>query len=120
MTRPLSQQYPPQVRFLWLDHIISRLIVVLLSLLDSQTHALEELQIACGDGAELNEMTLAGFSDTLGSATHLNLITLHSAKSLEFAAVIMMGLEQGRLPGYGLNTVEAKREPRRLFYVGLT
>jgi len=90
-----------------------------LSLTDERL-ALEELKTACGDGAELNEMTLAGFSGTLGSATHLNLITLHSAKSLEFAAVIMMGLEQGRIPSYGVNTVEAKREPRRLFYVGLT
>lgn len=90
-----------------------------LSLTDERL-ALEELHTACGEDGELKGMTLAGFSGTLGSATHLNLITLHSAKSLEFAIVIMMGLEQGRLPGYGLNTQEAKREPRRLFYVGLT
>ena len=32
----------------------------------------------------------------------------------------MIGLEQGRLPNFALTTEDAKREPRRLFYVGLT
>jgi len=82
--------------------------------------ALEELRAACGEGADLNGITIGGFSGTLGSPTHLNLITLHSAKGLEFAAVIMIGLEQGRLPNFALTTEDAKREPRRLFYVGLT
>ena len=34
--------------------------------------------------------------------------------------VFMLGLEQGVIPGYGETTPALKREPRRLFYVGLT
>lgn len=48
------------------------------------------------------------------------LITLHSAKGLEFDAVIMMGMDQGKIPSWAAKTPESKREPRRLFYVGLT
>lgn len=75
---------------------------------------------ACAKGGKLADLTLAGFSGQTGSPKHLNLITLHSAKGLEFDVVIMMGMEQGRLPSWSATTVEAKREPRRLFYVGLT
>ena len=55
----------------------------------------------------------------MGSADHLKLITLHSAKGLEFDMVCMMGLDQGIIP-WANQSAEAKREPRRLFYVGLT
>jgi DNA helicase-2/ATP-dependent DNA helicase PcrA len=34
--------------------------------------------------------------------------------------VIMLGMDQGIIPDYRATTVESKREPRRLFYVGLT
>ena len=70
------------------------------------------------------EMAMAGwtvrvFAGQGGSPDHLNLITLHSAKGSEFRVVIMMGMEQGRIPGWGATEV-GKREQRRLFYVGLT
>ena len=61
---------------------------------------------------------MEGFSGQVGRPDHLNLITLHSSKGLEFEVVIMLGLDQGDLP--------PKREPgqdpesRRLFYVGIT
>jgi len=32
----------------------------------------------------------------------------------------MLGLDQGIIPSYHENTPSSKREPRRLFYVGLT
>ena len=32
----------------------------------------------------------------------------------------MMGMDQGIIPSYRAETAESKREPRRLFYVGLT
>lgn len=79
-----------------------------------------KLSKACAKGGKLADLTLAGLSGQTGSPKHLNLITLHSAKGLEFDVVIMMGMEQGRLPSWSATTVEAKREPRRLFYVGLT
>ena len=34
--------------------------------------------------------------------------------------VFMIGLDQGVIPFYNETTTESKREPRRLFYVGLT
>jgi DNA helicase-2/ATP-dependent DNA helicase PcrA len=46
-------------------------------------------------------------------------MSLHSSKGVEFDVVCMMGLDQGTLPWNNL-TPKAKREPRRLFYVGVT
>ena len=34
--------------------------------------------------------------------------------------MVMMGMDQGKIPSWDAKTVEQKREPRRLFYVGLT
>lgn len=67
----------------------------------------------------LELMTVAFFGGQGGSPDHLNLTTLHSAKGLEYDAVILMGLEEGRIP-YFSDTDDTIREKRRLFYVGLT
>jgi len=74
---------------------------------------------ACQTNGALAGLTVGGFGGLAGASDHLNLITLHSAKGLEFDVVIMMGLEQGRLPHWSA-TAAGKREPRRVFYVGLT
>jgi DNA helicase-2/ATP-dependent DNA helicase PcrA len=63
--------------------------------------------------------TVAAFAGQGGSPTHLNLITLHSAKGREFEVVIMMGMDQGRIP-WSNDKAKEKAEKRRLFYVGLT
>jgi DNA helicase II / ATP-dependent DNA helicase PcrA len=88
--------------------------------LRDETAALANLIKVTGDGDKLAELTVAGFGGQAGSPDHLNLITLHSAKGLEFDVVTVMGMEQGRLPSWAARTPESKREPRRLFYVGLT
>jgi len=82
--------------------------------------AVGKLQVACGTDGRLASFTVAAFGGQGGSPTHLNLMTLHSAKGLEFDVVVMMGLEEGRLPGYRATTGAQLREERRLFYVGLT
>ncbi|MFH1719758.1 MAG: 3'-5' exonuclease [Planctomycetota bacterium] len=82
--------------------------------------AVEKLAEVCAADARLSEFTVAAFGGQGGSRTHLNLMTLHSAKGLEFDVVIMMGLEEGKLPEYRANTDAKLREERRLFYVGLT
>ena len=70
-------------------------------------------------GAKLESLTVAYFGGQGGSPDHLNFTTLHSAKGLEFDVVIIMGLEEGRIPYYNSSPAEIK-ERRRLFYVGLT
>jgi len=50
----------------------------------------------------------------------VSLMTLHSAKGLEFPIVFICGLNQGLLPLERDPTPAALEEERRLFYVGLT
>jgi len=50
----------------------------------------------------------------------VSLMTLHSAKGLEFPVVFICGLNQGLFPLDRDNSDKAVEEERRLFYVGLT
>lgn len=88
--------------------------------LRDESAAVVNLLRVTGKNGKLNELTVAGLGGQAGSPEHLNLVTLHSAKGLEFDVVVMMGMEHGRMPNWSAKTVEDKREPRRLFYVGLT
>jgi DNA helicase-2/ATP-dependent DNA helicase PcrA len=54
-------------------------------------------------------------------AEKITLMTLHSAKGLEFSVVFIAGLEEGLLPHKkSLFSQEDLEEERRLFYVGMT
>jgi DNA helicase-2/ATP-dependent DNA helicase PcrA len=95
-------------------------------LLREHDAAVIQLQEVTAEGGRLSSFTVSTFAGQAGTSDHLNLMTLHSAKGLEFDVVIMVGLEQGRTPGY--QAIKARRngnvrplkEDRRLFYVGLT
>ena len=51
----------------------------------------------------------------------VKLMTVHSAKGLEFGAVFMIGVEDGIFPGYkSISDLTALEEERRLMYVAIT
>ncbi len=61
--------------------------------------------------------------DDSNKKSGVKLMTIHSAKGLEFDYVFIGGLEQGLFPHDGYDekkTVEDQEEERRLFYVALT
>lgn len=84
-----------------------------------EAEALRSLHEASRDSNLLADYTVANFGGQRGSPDRLNLTTIHSAKGLEYDVVIMMGLEQGRIPYYRVSPQQEK-ESRRLFYVAMT
>ena len=95
------------------------------TVLDSDTtlrderDALASVTVASRFDGAIGEWNVHLFGGQGGSPDHLNLITLHSAKGLEFRVVVMMGMEQGRIPRWD-SSEQKKREERRLFYVGVS
>lgn len=75
---------------------------------------------SCTEGKHLARRNLGYFSRCGDRSDTVTLTTLHSSKGLEFEAVIMPGLEEGRLPRFSAITEEAVAEARRVFYVGMT
>ncbi len=86
---------------------------------NDEFEALAQLLSACSSKGKIHNFTLNVFAGQGGSSNHLNLITLHSAKGLEYDVVMIMGLDQGRIP-WTNDDQEKKAEKRRLFYVGIT
>ncbi|MEA3376686.1 MAG: UvrD-helicase domain-containing protein [Chloroflexota bacterium] len=70
----------------------------------------------------LTDVALVSDVDNLGSDVDApTLLTLHSAKGLEFPVVFITGLEEGLLPhSRSFDEPEEMAEERRLTYVGLT
>ena len=73
----------------------------------------------------LEEVALVADIDNLEeNSNHVVLMTLHSAKGLEFPYVYMAGMEEGLFPSYMSIMAEDPREEieeeRRLCYVGIT
>jgi DNA helicase-2/ATP-dependent DNA helicase PcrA len=99
---------------------------------ESRLENLDELVVAAEEFAARPEGgDLAGFLDSVSLISDVDelqearpaatLMTLHSAKGLEFPAVFLTGLEEGVFPhGRALDDEEGIEEERRLAYVGLT
>jgi DNA helicase-2/ATP-dependent DNA helicase PcrA len=71
--------------------------------------------------AFLDQVALVSDLDGWQSERGVTLMTLHSAKGLEFPVVFLPGLEDGLLPHFNTQgRPEDLEEERRLFYVGMT
>jgi DNA helicase II / ATP-dependent DNA helicase PcrA len=90
---------------------------------------LEELIRAAAESEErgesisdfLDRASLSSELDHLDPKAHIALMTLHSAKGLEFDAVFLAGMEEGLFPhSQSMNSKEDIEEERRLCYVGIT
>ena len=70
----------------------------------------------------LESITLSSDIDDLeDEENQVTLMTLHSAKGLEFPVVFLVGMEEGIFPGYrSMGEPRELEEERRLFYVGIT
>ena len=95
----------------------------------SRIENLRELVNAVAEGAERGE-TLADFldhaslvsgADNFDERATITLLTLHTAKGLEFGHVFLTGLEEGTFPhNRSLDDPDEIEEERRLCYVGMT
>lgn len=70
----------------------------------------------------LEGITLSSDIDNMEEAEEtVTLMTLHSAKGLEFPVVFLVGMEEGIFPGYkSIGEPKELEEERRLCYVGIT
>jgi DNA helicase II / ATP-dependent DNA helicase PcrA len=72
--------------------------------------------------AFLEQVSLVSDADTVPDASRgvVTLMTLHTAKGLEFPVVFLTGLEEGVFPHMRTIDVDELAEERRLAYVGIT
>jgi DNA helicase II / ATP-dependent DNA helicase PcrA len=93
---------------------------------DGRIENIAELASVAGEYDDVVEfletVALVADSDELGGdGTRVSLMTLHTAKGLEFPAVFVVGLEDGIFPHFRSLAEPAElEEERRLFYVGIT
>jgi len=107
----------------WLSDLFDQCLAAAFAtdpMMRDEAEAFQGLRKASEAKGKLAKLTVGVFGGQAGASDHVNLITLHSAKGMEFDVVLMMGLEQGRIPKWDAKTAEKKGESRRLFYVGLT
>ena len=99
---------------------------------ETRMQNLEEfLTVAIEFEEESADNTLAEFLESITLTSDIDemqdedntvtLMTLHSAKGLEFPVVFLVGMEEGIFPGYkSIGEPRELEEERRLFYVGIT
>ncbi|MEW6066977.1 MAG: UvrD-helicase domain-containing protein [Nitrospirota bacterium] len=84
---------------------------------------LEIISSAEGKGIEefLDMTSLYTNQDEITQGNYVSLMTLHSAKGLEFPVIFITGLEEGLLPYFkAMENDDDIAEERRLLYVGMT
>ncbi|MBI3934917.1 MAG: UvrD-helicase domain-containing protein [Acidobacteria bacterium] len=95
----------------------------------SRLENIQELANAAADSRDrgenlqefLDHAALVSDVDAYDGGARITLMTLHSAKGLEFPVVFLGGMEEGLLPhSRSLLNAQALEEERRLCYVGMT
>jgi DNA helicase-2/ATP-dependent DNA helicase PcrA len=98
----------------------------------ARIESINEFVLAISESeAEKPGVTLAEFLGDIALMTDMDnfdessdacaLMTIHSAKGLEFPIVFMIGLEEGIFPGFrSFESADELEEERRLCYVGIT
>ncbi len=86
---------------------------------------LDELISAASECDDVNDfleqVSLVSDTDDLADDSMLTLMTLHSAKGLEYPVVFLVGMEEGVFPHFrSLTEPDELEEERRLAYVGIT
>ena len=91
------------------------------------TDRLENLNVLAGNALPyetledfLADATLMSSADETSDKHSVTLMTLHSAKGLEFPIVFMVGMEDGLFPSDRSDSIADIEEERRLAYVGMT
>ncbi len=91
---------------------------------ERKEHAQELVAAASSEtdiGVFVDKVSLLTNLDDSARGKAVKLMTLHSAKGLEFPVVFIIGLEEGVLPYFkALENQDEINEERRLFYVGMT
>jgi DNA helicase-2/ATP-dependent DNA helicase PcrA len=96
---------------------------------ESRIENIQELLTAARESDErgerlrdfLDHAALVSDQDAYDEKAAITLMTLHTAKGLEFPVIFIMGLEDGLFPhSRSINEGRQLEEERRLFYVGMT
>lgn len=86
--------------------------------------AAAEYEISWGEDTTLDgwlrHLSLMSAADQQPEADRIRLMTVHSAKGLEFPCVLLVGMNEGIFPSRQTRTLAAMEEERRLAFVAMT
>ena len=86
--------------------------------------AIYEYETSCGEECTLenylSRVALLTNTDAVSGGNAVKLMTVHTAKGLEFPAVFLCGMSEGVFPSKKTATAAAMEEERRLAFVALT
>ena len=88
------------------------------------TQAVYEYETGCGEESRLEDflshVALLTNADAAAAPNAVKLMTVHTAKGLEFPYVFICGLDEGMFPSKRTSSFEAMEEERRLAFVAMT
>ncbi|MCE5197303.1 MAG: UvrD-helicase domain-containing protein [Negativicutes bacterium] len=83
-----------------------------------------DYEVSCGEESTLehylSHVAMLTNTDAVTAKNTVKLMTVHTAKGLEFPYVFLCGLEEGVFPSKKTSTAEAMEEERRLAFVAIT